>query len=190
MSPFVVVVGAARDSNAIVFVGMSTTPESSLSRPRLPSLRPKLLNASFSGRDNGKSGLNWSLAFNSCNMQHPPPQHAALIISVPAPFPSSLETSSEFSESSTVEARLFLDRGVWSSCTGSSSDSLEDNSVPGVVTPDSRSDLSDIAIERAEDCGDAPYVAVIDSFRVCIGSSGIGSCGWDVAVSGIECILV
>lgn len=112
-------------------------------------------------------------------------------MSVPAPFPSIRVTSSEFWESSTVEARLFRVLGVEPSFVSSSSDSSDDSSVPGVVGTDSRSDLSDIAIERAEDCGDARNAAVdTDNFRVCTGSSGIGSSGWDVAVSGIECIFV
>lgn len=87
------------------------------------------------------------------------------------------DTSSGFWDSSIVEPRLFRDLGVGSSFVNSSDES-SDMSVSGVVGTDSMSDLSDRAIDRAEDRGDQPYEAVdTDNLRDCIGSSGMGSCG-------------
>ena len=64
------------DSSETVLGGKSTIPDNSLSRLKAPNLSFRLRYARLSGSRMGFAPCEAPLSFNSCSIQHPPPQQA------------------------------------------------------------------------------------------------------------------
>src|SRR5271170_37459 len=114
-------------------------------------------------------------------MQHPPPQQF-LIISVVTSLPSNRRTSSEFCDTSIVEARL--SRGLESSGPSSRSDRSDCMSVAGVDGSLSLLHTSEKELLMVEG-GERAIFVVRDILRDIAGSSGMGLLGYEVEVIGM-----
>lgn len=177
----------------MVFSGRGAVLVSLLSIESSPTYSLRLSNAAFFGRATGLVVMDGRACLRGSSLQHPPPQHIFPKRLVPPRMsPSILWTSSEFWDIKTVDARLRrwgIAPGSLLSAYASSSAASLDGSVIGVSGTSESTDTSDAPVtEVAVDCeSDAPVAERRRRVKcgIDVGSSGIGSFGCDVEVSGI-----